>query len=86
MARKEKVSRIIDGDTFMTNIRKKPVRLANVNTPEKGEPGYKKAKLKLEKLIKGEDVRVDTIARDKYGRAVAYVYLGRESVNKKMKK
>ena len=86
MARKEKVTKVIDGDTFETSSRKKSVRLANVDASEKGEPGAAKAKEKLEKLILGQEVRVDTVARDKYGRAVARVYRGRESVNKKMKK
>jgi endonuclease YncB( thermonuclease family) len=31
MGRKEKVTRIINGDTFETNRRKNPVRLANVD-------------------------------------------------------
>ena len=39
MSRKEKVKKIIDGDTFLTNSRKNPVRLENVDTPEKGETG-----------------------------------------------
>ena len=39
MGRKEKVTRIIDGDTFETNRRKNPVRLANVDAPEKGQRG-----------------------------------------------
>jgi len=84
--RKEKVTNIIDGDTFETANRKKPVRLANVDTPEKGERGYVKAKEDLRKLIGDEEVRIDTVSRDKYGRAVANVYLGRESVNKKIQK
>ncbi len=33
---KEKVTKVIDGDTFMTSRRKIPVRLADVNAPEKG--------------------------------------------------
>ena len=82
---KEKVTKVIDGDTFMTSRRKKPVRLVNVDTPEKGQNGYGAAKSKLQKLIQGEEVRVETVARDKYGRVVANVYKGRESINKKMK-
>ncbi|MGB3478941.1 MAG: thermonuclease family protein [bacterium] len=86
MGKKEKVTRVIDGDTFKTNRRKKSVRLANVDTPEKGQPGYAGAKDKLKKLIGGKDVRVEPVAKDKYGRTVAKVYSGRESVNKKMNK
>lgn len=84
--RKEKVIRVIDGDTFETNRRKHPVRLANVDTSEKREKGYQKAKDALKKLVEGEYVAVETKARDKYGRAVANVRLGRKSVNKQMKK
>ena len=35
-------------------------------------------------MIKGEEERIETVGRDKYGRAIAKVYKGRESVNKKM--
>jgi len=86
MSRKEKVTKIIDGDTFETASRKNPVRLANVDAPEKGQPGSAKATEALSKMIEGEEVRIDTVSRDKYGRAVAKVYKGRESVNKKMQK
>ena len=86
MARNEKVARIIDGDTFRTNMRKKSVRLANVDTPEKGQPGYTQAKNALRNLIQGETVSITTKARDPYGRAVANVKKGNASVNKAMKK
>ena len=86
MARKEKVTRVIDGDTFCTNVRKNPVRLARVDTPEKGERGYQKATNALSSLIKGQEVTIDTVARDSYGRSVANVKLGRSSINKAMQK
>ncbi len=85
MARKETVTRVIDGDTFETASRKHPVRLANVDTPEKKQQGFDKAKKALSGLIKGQTVSVDTVARDVYGRAVAKVKVGRKSVNKAMK-
>ena len=85
MARKETVTKVIDGDTFETSSRKRPVRLANVNAPEKGKPGAAKATAELKKLIQGEEVSIETVARDKYGRAVAKVKVGRKSVNKAMK-
>jgi len=85
MARKEKVTKVIDGDTFETSSRKNPVRLANVDAPERGEPGAAQATVELKKLIQGQEVTIDTVARDKYGRAVAKVKVGRKSVNKAMK-
>lgn len=86
MARKERVTRVIDGDTFKTASRKNLVRLANIDAPEKRQPGSAQARESLRKMIEGKEVRIDTVSRDKYGRAVANVYKGRESVNKKMEK
>lgn len=85
MAKKEIVTKVIDGDTFETNLRKHPVRIADVDTPEKRQQGYQVAKKALSDLILGKEVTVDTVARDVYNRAVAKVKIGRISVNKKMK-
>ncbi len=85
MSRKEKVTRVIDGDTFITASRKNPVRLAGYDAPEKGTKGASKATNKLNSVIKGQEVTIDTKARDCYGRSVANVKIGRESVNKMMK-
>ena len=86
MARKEKVTKVIDGDTFETASRKKPVRLANVNAPEKGQSGARQAKEALEMLIREKEVSIETVARDKYGRAVAKVKSDGKSVNRTMQK
>lgn len=84
MPRKERVTKIIDGDTFETASRKNPVRLANVDAPELGTLGGRAAKRALESLIGGETVSIDTVARDQFGRSVAKVKLGRRSVNRAM--
>jgi endonuclease YncB( thermonuclease family) len=44
MARKERVTKVIDGDSFKTASRKNPVRLANIDAPEKGQPGSAQAR------------------------------------------
>lgn len=67
MARKERVTKVIDGDTFMTGSRKKPVRLANVSAPETGSSGAATATQPLRGLIQGQTVSIDTVARDRYG-------------------
>lgn len=85
MARKEKVSRVIDGDTFETRSRKHSVRLANVDSPEIGHRGGAAAKKALRALIGGKGVMIDTKARDKYGRSIANVKIGRQSVNRAMR-
>lgn len=82
MARNERVTRVIDGDTFMTASRKRPIRLANVNAPEKKSKGGAAATKALRNMIGGRVVNVDTVARDVYGREVAKVKVGRKSVNK----
>ena len=85
MPRKERVTKVIDGDTFMTASRKNPIRLANVDAPEKGARGGAAATKALKSMIHGETVSVDTVARDVYGRSVAKVKVGRKSVNKAVK-
>ena len=85
MARKERVTRVIDGDTFETSKRKRPIRLANVDAPEKRTKGGAAATRALKNLIEGETVSIDTVARDVYGRSVAKVKVGRKSVNKVMR-
>ncbi len=84
MPRKEKVTRVIDGDTFLTASRKHSIRLANVNAPEIGQRGGAAATKALKKLIENQIVTVETVARDKYRRSVAKVKVGRRSVNKAM--
>jgi len=84
MPRKEKVTGVIDGDTFRTNFRIRPERLANVDAPEKKQPYGKKAKKDLQKLISGKTVTIKSVARDKWGRTVAYVSVNGRSVNRAM--
>jgi len=81
---KEKVQKIIDGDTFITKQGTK-VRLSNVNAPEKGHRGAPQARKDLTKLISRQEVNIQQVARDRYGRIVANVKIGSKSVNKAMK-
>jgi len=81
---KETVTRIIDGDTFRTASRKHPVRLANVDAPEKGKSGSAKATQALRNLIQGKQVQIYTVARDSYRRSVANVKVDGKSVNRAM--
>lgn len=82
--RKERVTKVIDGDTFRTNTRKHSVRLSNVNAPERGTKAGKTATQALRNLIQGKKVEVDTEARDVYRRAVAKVKVSGKSVNAAM--
>ncbi len=64
------------------------VRLLRINTPERGQPGYKEAKTELDLLMSGRTARVefeqDKPQRDKYGRLLVYVYAGETFVNLEM--
>lgn len=86
MARKEKVKKVIDGDTFTTGSRKRAVRLANVHAPEKGMREAGEATRALQNLVQGQTVSIETVARDKYGRSVAKVKVGNRSANAAMRR
>ena len=86
MARKETVTKIIDGDTIETSVRKKRIRIEGIDTPEKGQPGYSEAKKALNQLLKDEKVMVTPVATDAYGRTVAQVKKGNRLVSTLMKK
>jgi len=81
---KVKVSKVLDGDTFVAQDGTK-VRLANVNAPEKGKRGAPQARSDLRQLISRKQVNVETVARDPYGRVVANVKVDNKSVNKAMR-
>lgn len=72
------VVNITDGDTF-TIATGEIVRLICVDTPEKGEENYTKAKDFLSSLILGEEVRLEQDEngedQDSYERLLRYVYV-----------
>lgn len=82
-----KVKRVIDGDTFETEIGER-VRLIGINAPEVSDIFGEEAKQHLIELIEGKvvDLETDHIAsdRDRYGRLLRYVTLNNNDVNKQM--
>lgn len=71
------VSQVIDGDTFYL-VSGDRVRLADINTPEIGEPGYDNAKDYTYGLVNGQTVYldVDDVSRiDSHSRLVCVVYV-----------
>lgn len=85
------VVRIVDGDTLHVRVgeRIEKVRYIGVNTPElhhpsKGEePGGREAAQVNRELVSGKRVRLelDVQERDRYGRLLAYVWVGDVMVN-----
>lgn len=81
----EKVTEVIDGDTFKTD-KKKTVRLLGINTPEMVDPGGDLAKEFLTNMILNKNVHLkkDITIKDDYGRYLYYVYLDNKMVNMEM--
>ena len=88
---KSRVLKIMDGDTIVMSYQssvpmKEKVRLLNVNTPERGEPGFRQAAQALKKLVANKTVRLEFETpnlpkRDRYGRLLAYVMADGLNVN-----
>jgi micrococcal nuclease len=85
------VERVVDGDTIQVRLgaRVEKVRYIGINTPEvhhpaKGEePGGREATEVNRRLVEGKRVRLelDVRERDRYGRLLAYVWVGDVMVN-----
>jgi endonuclease YncB( thermonuclease family) len=79
-----KVIVVLDGDTVMVVRSGGPparVRLAEIDAPEKAQPGGMAAKESLAELVLRKQVSVDTQATDTYGRLVAHLMVDGKSVN-----
>lgn len=79
---REKVTKIIDGDTF--KVPRKVIRLARVDVPELGRRGGTKAKNQLKSMIQGKTVFYEQVGKS-YGRIVAKVKLKGKSINQAMR-
>jgi micrococcal nuclease len=85
------VTRIVDGDTIVVDVdgTEERVRYIGVDTPESVTPGEPvecfgpQASRFNARLVEGARVRLvfDSERRDRYGRLLAYVYVGDELVN-----
>jgi micrococcal nuclease len=85
------VVRVVDGDTIHVRIgaRVESVRYIGVNTPEVHHPqrgeeaGGREATAVNRHLVAGKQVRLelDVQARDRYGRMLAYVWIGEIMIN-----
>jgi endonuclease YncB( thermonuclease family) len=67
-----------DGDSLIvrTGDVQRELRIAEIDTPERGQPWGKRAKQALAQLVEGRTLRVEVIDRDRYGRDVARLWVG----------
>jgi endonuclease YncB( thermonuclease family) len=78
-----KVVGITDGDTLrlLADRKQVKIRLAEIDTPERGQPYGSRAKEAFSELAFGKRARVVVVDRDRYGRTVGWVYVGDVDVN-----
>lgn len=81
-----KVVKVADGDTLtiLVDGQKERIRLVGIDTPEKKQPVWgPAAKDFTTRLAMGKTVRVETDVeeRDRYGRVLGYVYVGKTFLN-----
>lgn len=71
---------VVDGDTVDVLVAEHDsyrIRLAGIDAPERAQPFGKVAKQAMSDLVMGRDVRVEYEKRDRYGRIVGVVMVGR---------
>lgn len=86
------VLRWIDGDTVDLSVDlgfnvwiKERFRLAGIDTPERGKPGYMEATEFVKQLASsGTRVVVESNLKDKYGRYLATIYIGDTTINQEL--
>lgn len=64
------VRSIIDGDSLYVAGRKSQVRLWGIQAPEKHEAGYNDATQALRRLAQDQEIEVNVVGTDKYGRTL----------------
>lgn len=81
-----KCYKVVDGDTiWVEGIGK--IRFVQVNTPERGEDGYKEAKDYVKEKCLGKTVYLDIDDKkhyDKYNRTLAIVYTENQDINREL--
>ncbi|MFC1876501.1 thermonuclease family protein [Thermodesulfobacteriota bacterium] len=83
-----KVVSVTDGDTIkvLQNGIQVKIRLASIDCPEKGQPYGQAARKFTAKLVAGKVAEVWPTDTDRYGRTVAFVFVGSTDLNKELLK
>jgi endonuclease YncB( thermonuclease family) len=77
---------VTDDDTIKVLLEERAVkvRLAEIDTPERGQPWASRAKQALSGKVFGEEVEVRVVTVDRYGRTVGHVWIGDRHINREM--
>ena len=72
-----KVIAVVDGDVVMVEHlgREEVVRLAGIDSPDRGQPFWRQAKEFTASMVAGLEVKVKIESRDQYGRNVGEIIL-----------
>lgn len=75
--------RVIDGDTIQVAIdvgfrfqTVQTLRLLDLDTPERGQPGFLEASARLRMLLVGPRLKVQTVKQDSFGRWLCHIWVG----------
>jgi endonuclease YncB( thermonuclease family) len=83
-----RVLRVKDGDSLVVErVRERrvsEVRLHGIDAPELGQPWGPSARAALRRLVDGRVVTMEVVDRDRYGRLVSKMWIGRASVSAAM--
>jgi len=76
-----KVVGVTDGDTIKVLVEERTikVRLAEIDTPERGQPWASRAKQALSDKVFGDEIEVRVVTIDRYGRTVGHLWIGDRS-------
>ena len=82
------VSKVYDGDTICVDVRgtTTKVRLAAIDAPELKQEDGEEVKAWLSSLILNKSIKVEPVDTDRYGRLIAFIYLGNSEINERMVK
>lgn len=81
-----KIVDITDGDTItvLVDMHEVKIRLAEIDTPERGQPWANRAKQALSDKVFGKQVEIEVVGTDRYGRTVGHVHMGDRDINREM--
>jgi len=77
---------ITDDDTvvLLVDRQQMKIRLAEIDTPERGQPWGNKAKQALAEKVFREQVDIDITDRDRYGRFIGKIWRDDRDINKEL--